>query len=99
MFRSARQAQHLSQQQLAALAANPPVSRTTISAIESGRLPNVEALVSLSNVLHVNPMEILERVHLASPAPIDLTGLGFDELRLRAEQFFWASDYRSALSV
>lgn len=98
-FRAARQAQRLSQHQVSALTTSPPLSRTTISAIESGRMPTIEALVSLSDVLHVNPSAILERVHLASPVPVDLTGLDSEELGRRAESLFWAGDFRGALAV
>ena len=62
IFRSVREAQHLSQDQVAAMTADMPgrVSRATISAIECGRsLPGLETLVSLSRVLHIDPASAL----------------------------------------
>ncbi len=101
IFRSARETQGLSQDQVAALATGPfgAVSRTTVSSIERGRMPNVEALVSLSSALNVDPTEVLERVRLATQVPVDITGLSYDALRERALALFWAGDYRKALSI
>lgn len=99
MLRTAREVQRLSQDQVADLT-NGEVSRTTISSIERGQiLPGLEALVSLSGVLNVEPLEVLERVRLANAVPVDVTGLSWDELNARAEGFFWAGNYRSALAV
>jgi tetratricopeptide (TPR) repeat protein len=100
VFRSAREAQGLSQDQVAALTDGPALPRTTISSIERGRnLPNVDALLSLSEALHVEPGEILEQVKLARAAPVDLTGLTQEDLRQRAKEQYWAGDYRSALAA
>jgi len=44
-------------------------------------------------------MEVLERVGLSTTAPVDLTDHSHEQLRQQAEQFFWAGDYRRALSV
>lgn len=102
IFRQAREAQRLSQQQVAEMTSGLPgkVSRTTISAIECGRsLPGLETLVSMSRVLHLDATEVLERVDLSLKTTLDLTGVTHDELRRRAEKYFWAADYRSALAV
>jgi DNA-binding XRE family transcriptional regulator len=67
-FRTAREEQRLSQEQVAALSSGHSggVSRTLISAIERGRnLPGIEALVSVPRVLNIEPREILERVDLS----------------------------------
>ncbi len=55
MFRGARLARKLSQQQLAELTEGPlgPISRTTIGAIEHGRMPSVDALVGLCRCLNL----------------------------------------------
>lgn len=103
MFREAREAQHLSQEQLADLTDGQlggSVSRAMISAIERGQaLPGIKVLLSLTGVLHVEPAEVVERIRLARTVPVDLTGLSFDLLGRKAEEFFWAGDYRSALAV
>jgi len=102
MFRSARESQGLSQTQVARLTEGLPgqIPRTTISDIECGRnLPSVEALLSLSRVLHLDPLEILERVDLHLKVPIDLGGFSLAELCKRGDTLFWDGDYRSALAT
>ncbi len=102
IFRSARVGQRLSQDQVAALTSGGTleVSRTTISAIERGsNLPGLEVLVSLSRVLQLDPSEVLELVELQSAQPVDLTGISRAELGRRAEEAFWAGDFRRALST
>lgn len=103
MFRSAREVQHLSQDQLADLtdgAPGGPVSRTTISSIERGRsMPGVDTLLSLTSVLYIEPMEVLERINLATKVPVDLTGFSLEDLSRKAEEHFWAGDYRMALAT
>lgn len=104
VLRSAREAQRLSQEQLADLTqeqAGGAVSRAMISAIERGQaLPGLEALLSITAVLHVEPAEIFERIKLqGAAAPVDLSGVSVEDLRRRAEQLFWSGDYRSALTV
>lgn len=99
IFRLARETQHLSQYQVAELTGGQ-ISRTSISDIERGQnLPGLGALVCLSRVLHVDPLEVIERVELETAAPVDVTGLSFDELLHRAEELFWSTEYRSALAV
>ena len=76
------------------------LSRAAISAIERGQnFPGMEAMLALSNVLYVDPKELMERARLATAAPIDVTGLDYDELDRRAREFFWAGDFRRSLSV
>lgn len=102
VFRSAREAQKLSQEQVAALTAGRPpmISRTAISSIERGtNLPGLEILVSLSEVLYVDPAEILDLVKIKSAQPVDLTGLTREDLATQAEEYFWAGDYRRALAT
>ncbi len=104
MLLASREAQRLSQEQLADLTqeqAGGAVSRATISAIERGEaLPGLEVLLSITAVLHVEPAEIFERIKLqGTTAPIDLSGVSMEDLRRRAEQLFWSGDYRSALTV
>ena len=102
IFRAARGVQRLSQEQVAALTAERParVSRTMISAIESGRsLPGLEALISLSRALNIDTQEILERVDLTRTAPADLQDRTIDELHALGNRYFWNADYRLALAV
>lgn len=102
LFRAAREAQHLSQDQLAAMTGGPDakLSRTMISSIERGRhSPGLETLVCLTRALHVDPAEVFERVDLAMAQPVDLTGVGLDELNRRARESFWAGDFRTALAT
>lgn len=101
IFRVAREAQALSQDQVAAMTAGPlgPVSRTTISSIERGRMPNVESLVSLSDALYVDPTAVLDHVRVATQVPTDIAGLSYDAARERGLALFWAGDYRKALAV
>ncbi len=101
-FRSAREEQGLSQEQVAELTSDNlgEVSRSTIGDIERGRsLPNLESLVSLSRVLHLDPSEVLERVEITNAVPVDVTGVTYEELAGKAERFYWARDFRSALGV
>ncbi len=102
IFRTARESQRLSQEQVAELTngRSGQISRTAISDIERGKcLPGLEAFVSLSRALKIEPAEVLERVDLASAVPVDLTDLPLEDLLKRGEEFLWAGDYRKALSV
>ncbi len=101
LFRSAREAQGLSQEQVAVLTSGKasPVSRTTISSIERGvHLPGADVLVSLSRVLNVEPADVFEQIELEMTRPVDLTGLSRQDLFDQAEEFFWAGDFRRALA-
>lgn len=86
-FRSARESQRLSQDQVAALTHSPRVPRTTISSIERGEnLPGIEVLVALTRALHLDPSAILEIVALSADerdlaASLDPTG-DHEEARL-----------------
>jgi len=76
------------------------LSRAAISAIERGQnFPGMEAMLALSNVLYVDPRELIERVRLATIVPIDVTGLSFAELEKKAAGHFWNGEFREALSV
>ena len=76
------------------------LSRAAISAIERGQnFPGMEAMLALSNVLYVDPRELIERVRLATIVPIDMTGLSFDELEKKAAAHFWSGEFREALSI
>jgi transcriptional regulator with XRE-family HTH domain len=98
-FRTTREAQNLSQEQLAALTGRRAgrVSRAMISAVERGRhLPGLEVLLTLSQVLHVSPSEVLERLELARAEPVGIDGLTLDELDREAGRSFWAGEPRRA---
>ena len=99
-IRTMREAQRLSQDQVAALTTGRSwqLSRGAISSIERGRaLPSLEALLALSRALHVDPMEVLERAELTSAVPVDLTHLSLDDLARDAHGKFWSGRFREAL--
>jgi tetratricopeptide (TPR) repeat protein len=76
------------------------LSRAAISAIERGQnFPGMEAMLALSNVLFVDPKELIERARLSTTVPVDVTGLSWDELDRKAAGHFWAGEYRTALSI
>jgi len=100
-LKATRAAQGLTQDQVAAMTRQTPwsLSRAAISAIERGQnFPGLEAMLALSHVLYVDPKELIERARLASSVPVDLTGVSLDELERRAARYFWAGDFRRALS-
>ena len=75
------------------------VSRAMISAVERGRhLPGLEVLLTLSQVLHIAPTEVLERLELARARSIETAGLSWDELDRKASESFWAGDPRTAVA-
>ncbi len=101
-LRATRTAQRLTQEQVAEMTKDSPwqLSRAAISAIERGQnFPGMEAMLALSNVLYVDPRELIERVRLATIVPIDVTGLSFEELEEKASKHFWSGEFREALSV
>jgi transcriptional regulator with XRE-family HTH domain len=100
-LRRTRESLNLSQEQLAALTDGRPgrVSRATISAVERGRhLPGLEVLLTLSQVLHISPTEVLERLELARVAGVETARLSLDELERKASESFWAGDHRQAVA-
>ncbi|MCP3977853.1 MAG: helix-turn-helix transcriptional regulator [bacterium] len=101
MFRTAREIQGLSQEQVALRTDGlAELSRTTISDIERGKsLPTLPVLVSLSKALHIDPAEVLEQVSVETTTPFDVEGLGVETALAKAEALFWAGDYRAALSM
>jgi transcriptional regulator with XRE-family HTH domain len=101
-LRATRTAQKLTQEQVASMTRSTPwrLSRAAISAIERGQnFPGMEAMLALSNVLYVDPKELIERARLSTAVAVDVTGLSLEQLDQRATQFFWAGDFRQALSV
>jgi transcriptional regulator with XRE-family HTH domain len=101
-LRSTRTAQKLTQEQVAALTKDSPwqLSRAAISAIERGQnFPGLEAMLALSNVLFVDPQELIERARLATTVPVDVTGLDYEELKDRAKRHFWNGEFREALAL
>lgn len=76
------------------------LSRAAISAIERGQnFPGMEAMLALSNVLFVDPKELIERARLSTAAPVDVTDVELDALEERGLSYFWAGDYRKAAAV
>jgi transcriptional regulator with XRE-family HTH domain len=101
IVRTARAEQKLSQAQVAALSTGPTggVSRALISAVECGRsLPGIEALVSISRVLRLDPREILERVELTEAVPSDALALSAQQLMRAGIDQFFGGNYRRALA-
>jgi transcriptional regulator with XRE-family HTH domain len=101
-LRATRASQHLTQQQVATLTRKSPwqLSRAAISAIERGQnFPGMEAMLALSHVLYIDPKELVERARMSTVVPVDVTGMSYETLEQQAEQFFWAGDFRQALSV
>ena len=101
-LRSTRESLRLTQSQVAEKTRESPwqLSRAAVSAIERGQnFPGLEAMLALSNVLHIDPKELIERARLTAVVPVDITGLSDKELEDRASQYFWAGDFRQALSV
>jgi transcriptional regulator with XRE-family HTH domain/Tfp pilus assembly protein PilF len=101
-LRTARESLRLTQAQVADKTRESPwrLSRAAVSAIERGQnFPGLEAMLALSNVLHIDPKELIERARLTAVVPVDITGLSDHELENRASQFFWAGHFKQALSV
>ena len=101
-LRATRTAQKLTQEQVASMTRSTPwhLSRAAISAIERGQnFPGMEAMLALSNVLYVDPKELIERARLSTAVPVDVTDMSLEQLDQRATQYFWAGDFRQALSV
>jgi len=100
-LRSTRQNQRLTQAEVAKRTRESPwqLSRAAVSAIERGQnFPGLEAMLALSNVLHIDPKELIERARL-TVVPVDVSGLTYEELESRASQYFWAGDFNKALAV
>lgn len=98
-IRATRESQSLSQERLAELTNGKPgrVSRAMISAVERGlHLPGLEVLLTLSQVLHISPNEVLERLELSRTESVDAEGLTREEMGHLAVECFWAGDYRRA---
>jgi transcriptional regulator with XRE-family HTH domain len=101
-LRTTRESLRLTQAQVAEKTRDSPwrLSRAAVSAIERGEnFPGLEAMLALSNVLHIDPKELIERARLTAVVPVDITGLSDEELENRASQYFWAGDFGRALSV
>jgi len=101
-LRSTRESLRMTQAQVAEKTRGSPwqLSRAAVSAIERGQnFPGLEAMLALSNVLHIDPKELIERARLTAVVPVDITGLSDQELENRASQYFWAGDFTRALSV
>ncbi len=101
-LRSTRESLGLTQAEVADRTRDSPwqLSRAAVSAIERGQnFPGLEAMLALSNVLEIDPKELIERARLSAVVPADLEGLADDELESRASQYFWAGDFRNALAA
>ena len=102
MFRASREWLGLSQNQVANLTAESgiPVSRSALCDIERDRnMPGIESLVSLCEVLLLDPREILERI--VSPMDLvgDVAGSSVPELRRRVSLLYWNGQFRATVAV
>jgi len=101
-LRTTREAQRLTQEQVSKLTRGSSwqLSRAAISAIERGQnFPGMEAMLALSNVLFVDPKELIERARLSTVVPVDITLVSYEKLDRMANQYFWSGDFRKALAV
>jgi tetratricopeptide (TPR) repeat protein len=101
-LRATRESLKLTQAQVAERSRRTPwqLSRAAVSAIERGQnFPGLEAMLALSNVLNIDPKELVERARMTAVVPVDITGLSDQDLESRASQYFWAGDFKRALSV
>ncbi|MCP3979282.1 MAG: helix-turn-helix transcriptional regulator [bacterium] len=101
-LRATREAQQLTQEQVADLTKDSPwqISRAAVSAIERGQnFPGLEAMLALSNVLYIDPKELVERARVAAVTPEGSEDLSSAELEKKASDRFWEGDYRSALGI
>lgn len=77
-----------------------PVSRATISAIEKGKhSPTVVTVVALTTVLHVDPMEILDRIKIATAVPEEYRKWTVEQLDERSKDLFAERRFRETLTV
>lgn len=101
-LRATRERMRMTQAQVAERTRTSPwqLSRAAVSAIERGQnFPGMEAMLALSNVLQIDPKELIERARLTAVVPVDVSGIDEGDLETRAGQYFWAGDYKSALTL
>jgi transcriptional regulator with XRE-family HTH domain len=101
-LRATRAARRLTQEQVAELTKTSrwQLSRAAISAIERGQnFPGMEAMLALSNVLYVDPKELIERARLSTTVAVDIAELSYEDLEAKASKFFWDGEFRESLSM
>ena len=97
-LRATRERLALTQAEVAQRTLSSPwrLSRAAVSAIERGQnFPGLEAMLALSNVLQIDPKELIERARLTAVVPVDITGLSDEDLESRASQYFWAGNFKT----
>jgi transcriptional regulator with XRE-family HTH domain len=102
MLRTSRQALGLSQHRVSDLTAEHgiPVSRSAICDIERGcNMPGVESLVSLCDVLQLDPRELLERVVFPTELVGDVANCSIGEMKRRVSLLYWSCQYRATATV
>jgi len=102
LLRSRRDALGLTQVQLAASteALGWPVSRAMISALETGKhSPSAVTILALSTVLRVDPMEIFDRLKMATPVPAEYRMWSIEQLDGRFLELFGSGRFREALTA
>jgi len=101
MFRKARVAFNLTQEQVAELTSDRPyrLSRSAIGAIERGdHQPGLTALIGLTRVLQIDPLQVLETAETFGPPRHELDGASREDLDRQATDLFWSGDFLGALS-
>jgi transcriptional regulator with XRE-family HTH domain len=101
-FRDLREKQRLTQDQVAVMTRELglPLSRATISAMETGRhMPGLDVAAILSGVYREDVRRVIERLELVDPAPVDLSAESHETLSLRAYDAFKAGDHLRAVHL
>ena len=77
-----------------------PVSRATISAIEKGKhSPTAVTVMTLTTALHVDPMEIFDRLKIATAVPEEYRKWTVEQLEARSKKLFAERRFRETLTV
>lgn len=101
-LRSMRESLGLTQEQVAASTEGRPwtLSRATIGSIEKGQTsPQMVSIVAITEVLHIDPMEIIDRLKLAVAPPSGTEEMSWDDLDRQWRTFFHAGHFRETLAV
>lgn len=77
-----------------------PVSRATIGAIETGKTqPALGTVVALTEVLHIDPMEVIDRLKLAAAPIAGHDDRTLEELDQQSKHLFYSGHFREALAI
>ena len=101
-LKAMREALGMTQDRLATKTAGTdwPVSRATISAIEKGKhSPTAVAVMTLTTALHVDPMEVLDRLKIATAVPEEYRKWTVEQLDERFLEAFHSGRFREGLAI